>query len=153
MTNTLGNAADVEQIRRRSVALNSGSARRWGQMSVGGMMCHLHDSYQLALGGGCGTCAVAVAGAARVCQVSRAAHSVAVGKKLKTMPEVRQGYGGTPPGVFAEDQIRLLDTLGTLSAHPGLSQAPHPFFGWMSREDWLRWGYLHADHHLSQFSA
>ncbi len=28
---------------------------------------------------------------------------------------------------------------------------PHPFFGAMSRQEWLRWGYLHADHHLRQF--
>jgi hypothetical protein len=29
----------------------------------------------------------------------------------------------------------------------------HPMFGSMKRADWLRWGYLHADHHLRQFSA
>jgi hypothetical protein len=27
----------------------------------------------------------------------------------------------------------------------------HPFFGPMSVGDWMRWGYLHADHHLRQF--
>jgi hypothetical protein len=35
---------------------------------------------------------------------------------------------------------------------PSVNLSPtHPFFGPMSREDWLRWGYLHADHHLRQF--
>jgi hypothetical protein len=24
-------------------------------------------------------------------------------------------------------------------------------FGPMSERDWMRWGYLHADHHLRQF--
>ena len=27
----------------------------------------------------------------------------------------------------------------------------HPMFGPMSAADWMRWGYLHADHHLRQF--
>ena len=34
----------------------------------------------------------------------------------------------------------------------GRSYAPaHPMFGPMTPEDWMRWGYLHADHHLRQF--
>ena len=33
------------------------------------------------------------------------------------------------------------------------SWADHPFFGAMSVEQWMRWGYLHADHHLRQFGA
>jgi len=28
---------------------------------------------------------------------------------------------------------------------------PHPIFGQMTRAEWLRWGYLHTDHHLRQF--
>jgi hypothetical protein len=27
----------------------------------------------------------------------------------------------------------------------------HPMFGGMTAKDWMRWGYLHADHHLRQF--
>ena len=30
---------------------------------------------------------------------------------------------------------------------------PHPFFGDMSEAEWMRWGYLHCDHHLRQFGA
>jgi hypothetical protein len=29
----------------------------------------------------------------------------------------------------------------------------HPIFGPMSRSAWLRWAYLHMDHHLRQFSC
>ena len=29
----------------------------------------------------------------------------------------------------------------------------HPLFGRMSEAAWLRWGYLHVDHHLRQFGA
>jgi hypothetical protein len=27
----------------------------------------------------------------------------------------------------------------------------HPIFGVMTEQEWLRWGYLHMDHHLRQF--
>jgi len=27
----------------------------------------------------------------------------------------------------------------------------HPLFDEMSERDWMRWGYLHADHHFRQF--
>jgi hypothetical protein len=30
---------------------------------------------------------------------------------------------------------------------------PHPIFGRLSPAAWLRWGYLHCDHHLRQFGA
>ena len=30
---------------------------------------------------------------------------------------------------------------------------PHPIFGALSRAAWLRWGYLHVDHHLRQFGV
>jgi hypothetical protein len=29
----------------------------------------------------------------------------------------------------------------------------HSFFGRLSRTEWLRWGYLHMDHHLRQFGV
>jgi len=29
----------------------------------------------------------------------------------------------------------------------------HPIFGQMTEKEWMRWGYLHSDHHLRQFGA
>jgi hypothetical protein len=152
MRKTLANAAGSEEIARRVAALTPGSPRQWGTMSVGGMMCHLDDSYQVALSGRI---------AARVreplprwmIKYLALRTSLPWVKNMKTLPEVQQGAGGTCPGSFAQDQGRLLDTLMRFSACPTLAHAQHPFFGAMSKEDWLRWGYLHADHHLRQFSA
>jgi hypothetical protein len=38
------------------------------------------------------------------------------------------------------------------AVHRG-AMAKHAIFGAMSRREWLRWGWLHADHHLRQFSS
>jgi hypothetical protein len=36
---------------------------------------------------------------------------------------------------------------------PGLHWPTHPIFGRMSEAAWMRWAYLHTDHHLRQFGA
>ena len=152
MAKTLSNAADLEQIRQRIAALSPYSRRSWGKMSVAGMLCHLHDSYQLALGD-------RLVARVRLPVPRGAIKYLALrtplpwAKGMKTPREVRQGAGGTRPGIFADDRARLLDIVERFSAHPALEQAAHPFFGTMTKDDWLRWGYLHADHHLRQFGT
>jgi hypothetical protein len=49
------------------------------------------------------------------------------------------------------DVERLLELMATRG--PDFDWPAHPIFGRMSRAAWLRWGYLHADHHLRQFGA
>jgi hypothetical protein len=71
---------------------------------------------------------------------------------IETVPEIDQQIGGTSPADFMAD-VAELESLLTVIATRG-SAAPwptHPFFGRMSHADWLRWGYLHLDHHLRQF--
>ena len=50
--------------------------------------------------------------------------------------------------------LRLERLLDRVSAEAGgFEGLRHPTLGPMSRAQWLRWGYLHADHHLRQFGA
>ena len=152
MRKTLASAADREEIERRIGALTTDAVRVWGTMSVGGMICHLDDSYQIALGSRSAV-PVRVPVPRGLVKYLALRTSIRWGKNMKTTTEVRQGGGGTCPGPFAADQARLLVTVASFSTCQRLAQAPHPFFGAMSADDWLRWGYLHADHHLRQFSV
>jgi hypothetical protein len=52
---------------------------------------------------------------------------------------------------FHEDLRSLLSSLERFCDALPAPHLPHPIFGPMSRENWMRWGYLHADHHLRQF--
>jgi uncharacterized protein DUF1569 len=45
---------------------------------------------------------------------------------------------------------RLLADIAT-ARRGRLGGQVHPIFGPMSESAWLRWAYLHADHHLRQF--
>lgn len=152
MAKTLANTADCEEIRQRIAALTPQSQRQWGTMSIGGMLCHLDDSYRLTLEGQ-EVARVFVPMPRRMIKYLALRTSIPWAKNMKTTREVKQGAGGTCPGTFPDDQARLLDTVTHFSTCSKLAQTQHPFFGPMSADDWLRWGYLHADHHLRQFNA
>ena len=151
MAKSLANATACANIRRRMVALTPESPRVWGSMSVGGMLCHVDDSYQTVMG-------------ERPLSPSKLAIPQGLAKLLAlrspmrwprgmmTGESVRQGGGGTPPAEFAEDRARLLETFDRFCGCGQLIPI-HPMLGRMERADWLRWGWLHADHHLRQFSA
>jgi hypothetical protein len=55
---------------------------------------------------------------------------------------------------FAADVSELAALLDRIAARrmDGVWPA-HPIFGRMSPAAWLRWAYLHTDHHLRQFGA
>jgi hypothetical protein len=73
---------------------------------------------------------------------------------IKTRPEVDPHAAGTRPVDFARDRERLEREMEEF-ARPDQDFAGfrHPIFGFMSRADWWRWGWLHVDHHLRQFGA
>lgn len=75
-------------------------------------------------------------------------------KGVPTRPEMDQAAGGTPPGGFDQDRSELI-RLTNRFVDPAFSLAActHPIFGIMTRDQWLRWAYLHMDHHLRQFGA
>jgi hypothetical protein len=152
MAKTLANTADCEEIRRRVATLTPESTRQWGTMSIGGMLCHLDDSYQLALGERAGEL-VKIPVPRGMVKYLALRLPVEWKRNMGTMPAVRQGAGGTVPSAFVDDRTRLLATVARFCACPTLAEARHPFFDRMSADDWLRWGWLHADHHLRQFSA
>ena len=71
---------------------------------------------------------------------------------IVTRPEVDQEVGGTRPVEFRTDLKEAEDLLALVAAQAGRTKWPsHPVFGRMSERDWMRWAYLHTDHHLRQF--
>jgi hypothetical protein len=71
---------------------------------------------------------------------------------IKTMPEMDQQIGGTPPEEFVADRQKLLQAIERFAAtQRDFSFHPHPIFGAMREAEWMIWGYKHCDHHLRQF--
>ena len=151
MSKTLGNSDDLAEISRRLGLLSEQSVRQWGKMTVHEMLCHLSDGFAFA------------SGELEVESVSTFWSRTGIKwlalraplewpKGVPTMPEIDPQRAGTKPGEFARDRERLETSFETFvkAASEGRCGA-HPFFGSLSREEWFRWGYLHADHHLRQF--
>lgn len=122
-------------------------------MTAPQMICHLSDAFCLALGEKQAR-ALPVPVPRAVFKFVALRVPIAWPKGLPTLPEVEQGAGGTPPAEFEPDRERLLVLLQRF-CEPGRSfkGIAHPMFGQMTPGDWLRWGYLHTDHHLRQFGV
>jgi hypothetical protein len=73
---------------------------------------------------------------------------------ILTRPEIDQQIGGTCPGDFTADVAALETSLQALARdRKTITWPAHPIFGPMSESAWMRWAYLHTDHHLRQFGA
>jgi hypothetical protein len=117
-------------------------------MSVHQMICHLDDSYKFALG----EKPVAVGSGSRTLMKWFALNTpMKWPRGVPTVPEVEQGKGGSPPLDFRQDLLSLLATVDRFCDALPRPCLPHPIFGPMTLENWMRWGYLHSDHHLRQF--
>ncbi len=118
-------------------------------MSAGGAVCHLSACFEMAVGvqacvpkTGLLQRTVLKFGALRI--PLQWPHGV------DTLPELVEGAPGIRPGDFDADRTRLITAFNRFVGAASLPVA-HPNFGPMSRWDWMRWGYLHTDHHLRQF--
>ena len=56
-----------------------------------------------------------------------------------------------PYDADVQELLRLTDRF--TSATRDFEWQAHPMFGLMPDRDWLRWAYLHMNHHLRQFGV
>ena len=150
---TLARDRDVAEVLGRLRTLRPDSPRRWGRMSPHQVVCHLRDAFVM------GTAAkpVSYADGWRERTIIKwiALYSpFAWPPGIMTRPEVDQEFGGTRPTTF-DDDVRTLETvLQIVTTQRGFfAGRAHPIFGPLSEAAWLRWGYLHMDHHLRQFGV
>ena len=149
---TLAQAADAASILDRLRRLHEGSPRQWGRMTAHEMVCHLADGFRMAAGE---KAVRPMRGIPLRPLVKFVVLYLPVPwmKGVPTSPElVQQTGGGTPPVDFAADLADLTARVERLAADASaLDGRVHPVFGRMSSAAWLRWAYLHTDHHLRQF--
>lgn len=148
---TLLNSDDKAEIFARLRRLRHDSQRRWGKMTAHQAICHLSDSFMCKFGERESTNASNFFTKTVMKWLALKApmpwpHGV------KTMPENDQLIGGTPPVEFDRDRQQL-EALIERFCQPMNNMFPHPYFGQLTEAEWLRWGYLHCDHHLRQFGV
>lgn len=147
---SLAHPQERDDIFRRLKGIGPESTRRWGRMSAHEMVCHVSDAFRMALKERPVADMHTVVTTTLLKWVAfyaplRWPHGVA------TMPEVDPQSEGTAPGPFADDRAELERLIARFCE--GERHGEHPIFGPLTHGQWMRWGYLHTDHHLRQFGA
>jgi hypothetical protein len=151
MMKSLLNPVDKKEIFERLSNVRPDDRRRWGRMTSHQMICHLSDSFRSRLGEKKNSRVDNIFTRTVVKWIAlyapmRWPHDV------KTRPEMDQEVGGTRPDDFDRDRRQLVELIERFTAPARNAEFhPHPFFGDMTEAEWMRWGYLHCDHHLRQF--
>jgi hypothetical protein len=148
---TLAHERDAAEVSNRLRALRPDSKRRWGRMSAHQMVCHLSDGYRI-MTGERNTRLAATPLPRTVMKWIALYAPIPWPADIPTTPDLDQDCDGTRPADFDADVAKLEQLLGTFAAdRRHFGGRVHPLFGRMSESAWLRWAYLHADHHLRQF--
>ncbi len=145
---SLASSGCVAEIRERMLPLAADDRALWGRMSATQMVHHLGVSCETALGD-------------RVVQPMKGLPPVVMkwlalrsglrwAKNYPTTPEVARATEEVPAAGFAELVEVAIHKMEEVASGTRWA-ATHPMFGPMRPADWMRWGYLHADHHLRQF--
>ena len=125
-------ALSTQSLLNRLSVLHPESKPAWGKMNATQMICHLNDSYSLAL------------------NTKSASEQITILNRTL----IRWLAGGTPPTTFAQDQASLAATIQRFASQPPEYRFNrHPIFGRLTHWEWMRWGFLHADHHFRQFGV
>ena len=154
---SLARADDAAELIRRLGDVRPDSTRRWGRMTVHQMVCHLGDSFRMVTGEKAVVETSTVIQRTVVKWVALYAPMPWPAARIQTVVEMDQlgsRFSGAAPGEFAADVAALEALLARIAAQVGRDPWPrHPIFGRLSEREWLRWAYLHMDHHLRQFGA
>lgn len=138
-------------ILRRLANVRPDTPRLWGRMTAPQMICHLNDAFL----GVMGDRQIALPTGFSFWPYLKWMVLYMPMKwppGVPTRPEIDQFVGGTPPSQFEADMRSLLASIEKFTGQPRLYKfVPHPMFKVMSEAEWMRWAYLHTDHHLRQF--
>jgi Protein of unknown function (DUF1569) len=148
---SLADPAAQHEIESRFAHLAPTDTARWGSMSVHQMICHMTEAFRAALG----EKPVALA-PTRIPRRLMKCAALYIPRQwphgFPSPPEIAQDKHGTPPIHFQHDHAALLAAFHDFCQRFPQQAPPHPYFGKLSKKEWQRWGYLHADHHLRQFA-
>jgi hypothetical protein len=145
---SLASVEVLAEIRGRLRDVRVDDRARWGKMTAKRMVRHLICSCEMALGE---RTVEPVEGPVPVLMKFIALRSgLRWPKNFQTVPELKRAIAEHSEVEF-NVLVRAVVESTEAVARGGHYAPSHPMFGPMSPEDWMRWGYLHADHHLRQF--
>lgn len=142
------NEADYAHLIKRIAILSETDHRRWGKMNIQQMLDHCTRQLKLALG------EISHQQQGSAFLRSRLGKWIVFSalpwpKGAETPVEMNTGQSSGPSIEFEIQKKELLNYLEKVKKQKQLM--PHPFFGSLSRQEWVRLIYKHVDYHLKQF--
>ncbi len=139
---TLACEEDRAELLARMASLRGSDRRHWGLMNVGEMVRHLGEEFREAG-------LTDFAGPPDAAENKRRALRDGAVWPMVVLAGA-QAETDADGAEFALLKRELCDAMLAFVAGAG-ARLGHPGFGAMTGADWLRLGYVHADHHLRQF--
>jgi uncharacterized membrane protein YfcA len=145
----ISDAVVLDDLVNRLRRLVPTQPRRWGTMNAQQMALHVGDA-----------CAAVLKQRAFSVRPQGGPAGVRRVVALYLMPRMPRGLktGAHPAGVVVEPAAFARDLERAVVLHRQLATAApdtladrHPIFGLMKHAHWMRWAFLHTDHHLRQF--
>jgi hypothetical protein len=145
---SLASADVVSETRDRMLRVCAEDRALWGKMTATQMVRHLGLACEVALGEL--TPEPVKVPMPRLLKFMALRSGLQWAKNLETPKELVRALDEECSADFDELVAVAIEKMEKL-AGGARCVASHPFFGAMTAGDWMRWGYLHADHHLRQF--
>jgi hypothetical protein len=145
---TLASAKVLDETKARFRSLREEDLARWGRMTASQMVRHLIYSYETVFG--IRAVAPLTAKPSRILRWAALRSGIPWPKNRQTAPELVRAVEEHCEATFGELVRDVIENTELFASGKPLSER-HPLFGPMTTRDWMRWGYLHADHHLRQF--
>lgn len=150
---TLSRPEDLQALRQRLLSLCAEDERQWGKMTAADMLVHLRQSFR------------AIMAEIDIVTPPMPKPAPLPGPVLKwialrlplrwpttikTPPPFEVGSSWMDLAAFDQDRESAIAAMERFALGQW-TVSRHPMFGRISFGDWVRWGWLHVDHHLRQF--
>jgi hypothetical protein len=145
---SLASAEVLSETRNRILRVRAEDRALWGKMTATQMVRHLGLACDIPLGER--TVEPVMVPMPKLLKFMALRSGLQWGKGLKTPKELELALDEDCSAEFDELVAVAIAKMEMLLGEARCVET-HPFFGQMTAGDWMRWGYLHADHHLRQF--
>jgi hypothetical protein len=147
---SLSKAQDFAEVERRLLSVQPGDPGLWGEMTVEQMLAHVAGAFRVGMGELPAGDVPRQPLRPQLMKFAALRLPMQWPQGLQTVGSLKVGAPAMQTAAFAEQRQMVLREMHRF-ARREQPRVDHAMFGAMTYGDWMRWGYLHMDHHLRQF--
>ena len=142
---SINNSHDLNEVFGRLDKLTAETRASWGKMNIRQMLRHVGDAANFAFDS-------PNPNAKKKSFMKWMIFNIPAPKNAKTLPEIDQVAKGVDPDDFERERSRVKELFEKISSSNGPFKV-NPFLGELTKDEWGKLCYVHANHHLKQFGV